>query len=189
MEKAGELLNDKKVGVIPTDTLYGIVGSALDPKSVERIYKLKNRNRSKPTIILISSYKDLKIFGIKLNKKMKSVLDKIWPGPTSVALPALREDLEYLHRGAKTLAFRFPNSPSLRKLLEISGPIIAPSANLESFPPAETIEQARSYFNEGVDFYVDGGEIRNGTPSTLILLNEEGEMKVLRQGAGIVSKI
>ena len=60
--------------VIPTDTIYGIVGSALNPQVVERIYKLRKRAQDKPMIIIMSSIDDLKKFNVKLTEKQKEFL-------------------------------------------------------------------------------------------------------------------
>lgn len=91
-----ELLSQKlrkgEIAIIPTDTIYGIVGSALSPEVVEKIYQLKSRNFKKPLIILISSLKDLSLFKIRLTQKDKDFLGKIWPGKVSVILPCLKKD-------------------------------------------------------------------------------------------------
>lgn len=189
------------VGVMPTDTIYGLVSSALDKKTVERIYKLRRRNPKKPMIILIGSLSDLRLFGIKLREKAISFLKAVWFNnpkrpifsnsyplrhsfseaselenkPTSVILPinhsrsAMRR-FQYLHRGTKTLAFRLPKPRWLRRLLTKTGPLVAPSANPEDKPPARTTKEARKYFGNRVDFYVDGGEIF-GKPSRLITVS------------------
>lgn len=174
------------VGVIPTDTLYGLVGSALNARAVERIYKLRKRDLKKPMIILISSLKDLKYFGITLGENQKKVLKKVWPGKVSVVLESKSRKIDYLLRGGKTLAFRMPNDEDLLALLEKTGPLVAPSANLAGEKPAETYSEARKYFDEKIDFYVDGGKL-SGEPSTLIELIESGKIKVLRQGAADIS--
>lgn len=155
------------VGVIPTDTIYGIVGSALDHKIVQRIYKLRKRNSKKPFIILISSAADLKSFGVKIDKYRKAFLKEAWPGPISVILPVAGKKYAYLHRGINSLAFRVPASPGLRDLLKRTGPLVAPSANREGKPPARTIKEAQKFFGSGVDFYMDAGRIV-GKASTLI---------------------
>ncbi len=72
------------VGVIPTDTLYGLVASAGNPAAVERVYRLKGRAPDKPCIILISSLADLKKFGVNPNKTDLKLLAKLWPGPVSI---------------------------------------------------------------------------------------------------------
>ncbi|MBI5765819.1 L-threonylcarbamoyladenylate synthase [Candidatus Falkowbacteria bacterium] len=107
-EEIINILKDGGIGILPTDTIYGLVGRALDPETVERIYEVRKRRPDKPFIILISSIADLKLFNIKINKKTKTILKKYWPGPVSIILPCSDEKFYYLHRGTKTLAFRLP---------------------------------------------------------------------------------
>lgn len=181
-----DVLKNGGVGVLPTDTLYGLVGSALNERAVERIYDIKKRDKTKKTIILISSKKYLKLFKIKPDGRTRKFLNKVWPNPVSVVLAlsqdeAFNKGIAYLHRNSDTLAFRVPKSKWLRKLLKKTGPLVAPSANPEGLPPAENTEQARAYFGEAVDFYIDGGELK-GQPSTIIKLDEKG-FEIRRQGA------
>ena len=176
-----EILKNGGVGVLPTDTLYGLVGSALSKKAVARIYKLRRRNPKKPTIILISSLKDLNFFNIKPNSQLKKILNRFWPGKISIILNCPSKKFLYLHRGAKTLAFRLPNKRDLVNLIKKVGPLVAPSANLEGKPPAKTISQAKKYFGDKVDFYIDAGKL-NGLPSTLIQI-KNNKILIKRKGA------
>jgi L-threonylcarbamoyladenylate synthase len=183
-KKFALLLKEGVAAVMPTDTIYGICGSALNEKTVEKIYKLRKRAPQKPMIILISGFNDLNIFGIKPNKKERDVLEKIWPGKVSVILNIKNKEkikkFEYLHRRTKTLSFRLPKSGFLSKILKISGPLVAPSANWESHIPAKTINEAKKYFGNKVVYY-DKGKIV-GKPSTLIKI-KDGKIEVLRKGA------
>lgn len=181
MSNEARLLREGGVGVLATDTLYGVVAAAENEAAVERVYALKKRTPTKPVIILIASPNDLSIFGIDLSPERRERLMQYWPGPTSVVLPCGAKVPEYLHRGTHTLAFRLPDNQALQAFLKESGPIIAPSANPEGLEPATTIEEAKAYFGAGVDFYIDSGE-RTGEPSTLISLDEQGEVTVLRKG-------
>lgn len=176
-----ELLKAGKIGVMPTDTIYGIVGSALNPETVEAIYKLRKRSSDKPFIILISFISDLQKFGIELSEQQEKFLQQNWPNPLSVILPVNNEKFNYLHRGKNSLAFRMPKDKKLLKLLEQTGPLVAPSANIEGDPPAETIDEAKKYFGGIIDFYLDMRKISE-KPSTLIELNQNGEIDLLRQG-------
>jgi L-threonylcarbamoyladenylate synthase len=178
-EKAALLLKEGAIGVIPTDTIYGICGSAKIKKTVEKIYKLRKRNPQKPSIILISSLSDLKIFGIKLKKWQKEFLNSILPAKISFVLYCSSKKFEFLHRGKKTLAFRIPSSKEILKVLKISGPLIAPSANFEGKEPSTKISEAKKYFKDKV-FYWDKGKIK-GAPSTLVDLTKK-EIKILRKG-------
>ncbi|EKD58562.1 MAG: hypothetical protein ACD_56C00097G0007 [uncultured bacterium] len=176
------------VGVFPTDTLYGLVGSALHPSAIERIYQIRKRELTKPLIVLISSIDDLKFFGAVLNSEQEKKLKKIWPGKVSLVLPCENKKIHYLLRGGKTLAFRLPAEKNILNLIKKVGPLVAPSANLAGEAPAETFLQAKKYFNEEIDFYVDFGRI-SSEPSTLIALDEKGEVELLRKGAVDISKL
>jgi len=192
-EKVIKILKNGGVGVLPTDTIYGLVGSALNKRAVERIYQLKKRSPQKPFIILIANISDLKLFGVRLVSDMcqtsvrhvsdtSLTLKRVWPGKVSVVLqcPKISKRMSYLQPLKKTLAFRLPKEKWLNGLLEKTGPLVAPSANWEGEPPAENIQQAKRYFGERVDFYVNTGKLR-GKPSTLAAL-EKGKLTVLRQG-------
>ncbi|MDO8520515.1 MAG: L-threonylcarbamoyladenylate synthase [bacterium] len=186
-DDVADMLKNGGVGVLPTDTLYGLVGSALFPDAVARIYELKERGPDKPLIVLIADIEDLEQFGVVLSEKLvgvvrrvppkadlssRGLLESYWPGPHSIILPIIDDTFEYLSRGTDSIAFRLPDKEDLRALLRETGPLVAPSANVEGKPPARTIEEAQKYFGDDVDFYVDGGELA-GKPSTILLL--EGE--------------
>ena len=175
------LLRAGKVGVIPTDTLYALAAVAMHEAAVQRVYLLKKRTPSKPCIILIDALDALSTFDVVISVTQREVLARVWPGEVSVVLACGTTAPEYLHRGTGTLAFRLPANQELRNLIRESGPLIAPSANPESFSPATTIEEAKNYFHENVDFYKDGGT-RAGMPSTLIMLGVDGKISVLRKG-------
>ncbi len=171
---------------MPTDTIYGLVGSALSKKTVTRIYFLKKRDLKKPLIILIPSISSLSLFGIELSKEEKNLLEDVWPGKVSVILPCLSKKFEYLHKGTKTLAFRVPDREFLVYMLKKTGPLVAPSANTEGKPPARNTTEAKKYFGKEVDFYLSGKSLLN-KPSTLVRI-KNGKFFVLRQGPGIVPK-
>lgn len=158
-----ERIKQGEIGVIPTDTIYGIVCSAFNENSVEKLYKIRKRSKDKPMIVLIGSVNDLKLFNI-------DAIVKNWPEKTSIVFDC--DDFEYLHRGKRSLAFRLPHNKDLIDILKISGPIVAPSANIEGGKPAENIKEAKSYFGDKIDFYLDVGTIKS-KPSKIIYLNNE----------------
>lgn len=173
-----KILRSGGIALIPTDTTYGVVGSALRSETVNEIYRLRKRNLAKPFIILIAARKDLKKFGITPTETQKKILEKVWPGPTSVVVKAPEEKFSYLHRGKNTLCFRVPAKKSLRALLRKTGPLVAPSANPEGHKVARTAAEARAYFGEHVALYQNGGVITTA-PSKIIDITG-GLEKVLR---------
>lgn len=182
-----------EVWVMPTDTIYGIVGSALNRRTVTRIYRLRKRNHKKPMIILIGAFRDLSRFGIKPDVATRRILSRFWPGPVSIILPlpsraSVLKQFHYLHRGTNALAFRLPaEAPRakaglpknwLRAMLKKTGPLVASSANHEGKPPAKTIAEAKAYFGKNVDGYLNKGTLR-GKPSKLVKI-DNGKMTILR---------
>lgn len=174
-------LKEGQIGVIPTDTIYGLVGSALSERVVKRIYKVRKRNPLKPLLILISSLNDLKQFDVALSSEDKKMLKTLWPDKVTVILPLGKEGVKkyrYLHRGTKTLAFRLPKDKTLKSTLSKTGPLVAPSANPESLIPAHTIAQAQAYFGTEIDFYIKGKVSKK--PSKIIAL-KNGLIEIIRK--------
>lgn len=167
------------IGIIPTDTIYGIVGSAMSQKTVLKIYKVRQRNLKKPMIILIPNISSLQKFGIRLDAKTRASLAKFWPGKNSIIFESPAKKFNYLSRSSNSLSFRLPKNPALRHFLAKTGPLVAPSANLEGLPPAKNIKEAQDYFGSKVDFYVDKGTLKS-KPSRLIKI-ENGKITVIRK--------
>lgn len=175
-----DLIKNQQIGVMPTDTIYGIVGSALSQEAIEKIYQVRKRTPDKPFIVLISSLADLNTFDIKLDKKYLEILNSHWPNPISIILPVPDQKWSYLHRGTNSIAFRIPKDQKLRSFLSQTGPLTAPSANPEGYPISKNILDAQNYFKDQVSFYIDNGHL-DGLPSTLVSL-EKGSLKILREG-------
>jgi L-threonylcarbamoyladenylate synthase len=176
-----EIIKKGGIGVLATDTIYGLVASALQKESVERVYAVRQRELEKPMIILISSLDDLDIFGVEINNQEKMKISSLWPGKVSVILPCHNNKLEYLHRGTKSLAFRWPKKSDLEDLIRKAGPLVAPSANISGHSPANNIKEAQKYFGNGVDYYVDEGAIASEV-STIVKFVEE-KLALKRLGA------
>lgn len=176
-----EIIMSDGVGVMPTDTLYGLVGSVYSEDAVNRIYEMKGRDAEKGLIVLIGNLKDLNIFGIKVSSKAKIFLKKFWPGKLSIIFPFNKELFPYLDRAGGTLAVRYPDKKDLQRFIRQTGPVVAPSANLQDMPPAKNINEAKNYFGNNCDFYIDGGDI-DSLPSTLMKIDGK-DIVVLREGA------
>jgi L-threonylcarbamoyladenylate synthase len=175
-QAAARQLKAGGIGVIRTDTLYGVVAAALNPEAVERVYAAKGRTPTKSPIVLIGSLAQLID---EYDEATLAHIGKLWPGKNSVILPSAHGP-EWLTRGNASIAYRLPADEQLREFLEKTGPLIAPSANSEGEPPAKTIQEAYDYFGDTIDFYVDGGEVTSETPSKLWRLQSNGELERLR---------
>ena len=173
------LLKPGAVGVIPTDTVYGVVARAADKVAVDRLYALKKRE-AKPGTIIAANIEQLVELGIK--RRYLKAVEEFWPGAVSVIIPCAEPELFYLHQGKLSLAIRIPDNAALRDLLAQAGPLVTSSANLPDESPAETVAQAKKYFGDEVDFYIDGGDLSGREPSTIIRVIDDA-IEVIRQGA------
>lgn len=177
IDAAIPLLQNGAVGIMPTDTVYGLVTIASNPQSVERFYSLKQREQ-KPGTLIAANTDQLLALGV--SQADIDQVSKWWPNPLSAVLTVNGND--YLHQSVGTLAMRVVADPQIRELLTQTGPLITSSANQPGEPPSTTIQEAITYFGDSVDFYVDGGEIKDVLPSTIIRPSADG-IEILRQGS------
>lgn len=172
-----EMLKAGAVGVLRTDTLYGIVALATNQEAVERIYAIKQRTPSKPLIVLIADQSQM---FEPAPPELTGVLDELWPGPNSIIVPSAAAP-EWITRGNGSVAYRQPDNPRLLRLLAAVGPLAAPSANPEGQPPAKSWGEAQGYFGDAVDFYVDGGVVMDDTPSRIFSFSPQtGDLEQVR---------
>jgi L-threonylcarbamoyladenylate synthase len=143
------------------------------------LYALKHREH-KPGTVVAASIDQLVELGLK--KRYLKAVEQYWPGPVSVIVPSGAPKTNYLRLGADGLAVRIVADGKLAKLLKETGPLMTSSANQPGEKPADTIEEAEMYFGRQLDFYVDGGNLRNRKPSTLIRVIDDA-VEVLREGA------
>lgn len=173
-ETVATLLNGGIV-VIRTDTIYGIIARVADKEAVEKVYAVKQRELSKQCIVLIAAAASVPAHAELI--RHYSETEKI---PTSVVVPASDEP-EWIVRGGDSVAYRIVRNELLKQVIEQVGPVIAPSANPESKTPARNITEAKKYFGDTVDLYVDGGEVpRTVHASQIIRVKPDGTLDHLR---------
>jgi L-threonylcarbamoyladenylate synthase len=170
------LLKEKKIGIIPCDTIYGIVGIAPDTDSAIR--DAKNRTETNPFLMLthstefISSYSDA---------SLPNDLRKYWPGPLTILFPKKNSD--------KKIAFRMPDNQFLIEILQtINAPLFSTSVNISGKPFLSTIKEIIKEFKDKVDFILDAGDLKGGVPSTIIDSTTD-PYTVIRQGELVLKDI
>lgn len=182
-EKLIPLIKSSTVGVLPTDTVYGLVALASNEAATNRLYKLKQRDQ-KPGTLLASSIDQLVTLGVKA-RYLKAV-EQYWPNPISIVIP-LGTALPYLHQGLYSIAIRIPADPAIQTLLQATGPLITSRANPTGKPPANTVQAAQKYFGDSVDFYVEGGDLSSRQASTIIRIVDDA-VEVLRKGSIMIDE-
>ena len=177
-KKLAALLHGGAIGILPTDTVYGLV-SVIAPQPIERLYATKPRQSHAGTVIA-SSVDDLIALG--LDGTALRHVSPLWPAPLSVVVAAQHVP-EFLREERGSLAVRIPENKALRSLLQKTGPLMTTSANKHGEKTTATISAAQHIFSDSVDFYVDGGDLSNRPPSTIITVDARGAITVLREGA------
>ena len=171
------------IGVLPTDTVYGLVCVARNQEAVARLYEAKHRER-KPGTIIAASTQQLVSLGLK--KRYLTAVEQFWPGAVTVIIPTDNPTLSYLDQGVGSVAVRVVSDVAVASLLEQTGPLLTSSANMPGEAPAATVGEAQAYFGNTIDFYVDGGDLSDREPSTIIRVIDDA-VEVVRQGAVVVN--
>ena len=173
-----QLIKSGAIGVLPTDTVYGLVGSARTPSILDQINVLKGREQKAGTM-LAGSVDQLIEFG--LDPKALNKVAYLWPNPISVVIDCDTSVINQI-QGSGSVAVRIPANEQLRSLLLATGPLVTSSANLSGKQVVSKIEQATKIFGENVSFYVDGGDLSDNAASTIVKLSGD-KLTIIRQGS------
>ncbi len=153
-KQALKLILNNELVIIPTDTVYGLMCRYDSKSAVEKIYKLKKRDRKKPLILLgynwnaLKKFVDLRKISIKTCRGMSQLMKEQWPGPLTLVLPASKKVPAYLNKGYKTIGIRVPNNKFLLSLLKsCPGKVLAStSANISGKTNVNDIAQGVKLF-------------------------------------------
>ncbi len=188
MEKAAEVIRQGGLVAIPTETVYGLAGSALLEESAHRIYEAKGRPSDNPLIVHIAGPEDAEKIAYP-TEAFDRLARTFMPGPLTVVLPKRKNIPDAVTGGLPTVAVRCPSNPVAHRLIEISGhPIAAPSANRSGFPSPTTAQHVLQDLDGRIDMILDGGPCEIGLESTVVRLDGD-ECTVLRPGAVTVEML
>lgn len=157
----------------PTETVYGLGGSALSDRASRAIYTAKNRPADNPLIVHVSSLAQLeRRLGLKVPEAYTPLLDHFWPGPLTIVLPVDKEKSpvsSVCTHGQNTVAVRMPAHPVARALIALSDiPLAAPSANASTRPSPTRAQHVLTDLNGRIPLILDGGACDVGLESTVV---------------------
>lgn len=182
LEDAAEIIKRGGLVVFPTETVYGLGADATNPDATTKIYQAKGRPSDNPLIIHISTPEDVERYAFA-NSTYYYLAEHFMPGPLTVILPAKDSVPRTTRGGLETVAVRCPENEIARELIKLSGvAIAAPSANLSGSPSPTTFEYALADMNGRVDAIIDGGDCDFGLESTIVSINGENKLTLLRPG-------
>lgn len=181
MKTIANKIIDGGIGVIPTDTVYGLVCDALNIDSVDKIYKLKKRDYNKPLVILISNIEMLKRCVKNINELEFDIINRYWPGELTIVFKKSNYIPDIVAGGTDEIAIRMPNNIELIELIDsIDRPLVATSANVSSKETITNIEMLEDSIKNNIDFIIDGGNINNNASTIIKVI--DNKIKVYREG-------
>ncbi|WP_229712407.1 L-threonylcarbamoyladenylate synthase [Cloacibacillus porcorum] len=182
-ERGAEIIRAGGLVAFPTETVYGLGANALDAEAVKRIYETKGRPSDNPLILHVSSIAMTERL-VEINWRARLLMEKFWPGPLSIVLPAKEIVPARTRGGLPTAAVRMPDTAVALALIEKSGlPIAAPSANISGRPSPTDAATVRQEIGDIIPLVIDGGDTRLGLESTVIDMT--GEHPVLLRPGGL----
>jgi len=170
------------VVAIPTETVYGLAASLSKGHAIERIFSLKGRPNDNPLIVHLADYSQVPDYAKEMPDGFDQLARCFWPGPLTVVLPAIKKQVpDIVRAGLSTVALRIPGHPITRRVLEQTGPLVMPSANLSGKPSATSPDHVAHDFGQGLPV-LDGGESWKGVESTILLFRKR-KWEIVRLGA------
>ncbi len=182
IQHAAALLRTGEVIGMPTETVYGLAGNALNEDAILKIYTVKNRPKFDPLISHTNDLQKVRQWVKTLPSKAEQLADAFWPGPLTMLLEKKPEIPDLLTSGLPRMAFRIPNHPlTLDLLAQLDFPLAAPSANPFGYVSPTSAQHVNDQLGDKIPFILDGGECTVGIEST-ILGFEGNEVIVYRLG-------
>ena len=189
LEFAANVIKAGGLVVFPTETVYGLGADATRSESVKKIYAAKGRPSDNPLIIHVATPEDAERYAYT-SKTYYRIAEKFMPGPITVILTAKNTVPKTTRGGLETVAVRCPENSIARKLIELSDTAIAaPSANLSGTPSPTSASHVINDMTGRVDVIIDGGDSEIGIESTIVKIEDDGTLTLLRPGKITVDEL
>ncbi|GAB4334630.1 MAG: L-threonylcarbamoyladenylate synthase [Flammeovirgaceae bacterium] len=189
ISKAIELLRDGEVVAIPTETVYGLAGNALNEKAVAKIFSIKNRPSFDPLIVHTDSIEKVKSFVTEFPPFAQKLAERFWAGALTLLLPKKSIIPDLVTSALPNVAVRIPNHPlTLELLSKIDFPLAAPSANPFGYISPTNASHVQKSLGDKIPLILDGGDCQIGIESTIVGF-PEGKPTIFRKGGISVEAI
>jgi len=189
IQKAKALLEQGELVAIPTETVYGLAGNALNADAVTKIFKVKERPQFDPLIVHVPDLATAGKYVEKIPAEAARLADKFWPGPLTLLLNRKSIIPDLVTSGLETVGIRCPDHSLTRTLLQtLSFPLAAPSANPFGYISPTRPEHVNDQLGDKISYILDGGVCTVGIESTIVGFENE-KPTVYRMGGLSVEAI
>ncbi|REK69495.1 L-threonylcarbamoyladenylate synthase [Paenibacillus paeoniae] len=184
LREAADRLRLGGLVAFPTETVYGLGANACSTEAVAGIYQAKGRPSDNPLIVHVASEADLDELVFPYPSLAGRLMERFWPGPLTIVLPVRPGVLSPLvTANLSTVGIRMPDHPAALELIQLAGcPVAAPSANRSGRPSPTVADHVLEDLNGRIDGIVDGGATGVGLESTVVELEGECAIRILRPG-------
>jgi L-threonylcarbamoyladenylate synthase len=188
-EEAAARLGRGELVALPTETVYGLGGNALNEAAVAGIFRAKDRPRFDPLILHQFASDRILAFAAEVPAPARRLAENCWPGPLTLVLPRATVVPDLVTAGLDTVALRVPAHPLTRQVLRmVDFAVAAPSANPFGFVSPTTAAHVAEQLGDRIDYILDGGPCRVGVESTIVGF-PGGTVTVYRKGGTPVERI
>ena len=187
IERAKALLMAGELVAIPTETVYGLAGNALNLASVAKIFEVKERPQFDPLIVHVPDLAAVDLYARTVPDEAKLLAKHFWPGPLTLLLPKKNIIPDLVTSGLDSVGLRCPHHPLTNKLLRaVPFPIAAPSANPFGYVSPTRPEHVEEQLGHKIAYILDGGPCHIGVESTI--LGFEGDRPIIFRLGGIAQE-
>ena len=182
-------LNQGELVAIPTETVYGLAGSAFNEQAIQKIFQLKNRPTCNPLILHTHCISEVSKFVKEIPPNALKLAEAFWPGPLTLLLPKKSIIPNSVTSGSHLVAVRIPNhTVTLNLLKQLDFPLVAPSANPYTRISPTNSKMVDDYFGDALPCILEGDICSKGIESTIVGFHENAPV-IYRQGAISVDAI
>jgi len=181
--KAAEFIKSGEIVGIPTETVYGLGADASNEEAVAMVFRAKGRPADNPLIVHLADFSQAVKYTSSIPELAYKLAERFCPGPLTMVLPKNDRIPMITSGGLDTVGIRVPSHPVMHRIIELSGcPIAAPSANTSGYPSPTSASHVMRDMNGKIAAVVDGGSSEFGVESTVISIESENTVRILRPG-------
>lgn len=188
IKAAKEALALGRAVVIPTDTSYAIAVRAMDEKSVNLLWKIKNQTPKTPLTIFVANIGLLHKFCAGITDETKTKFLNFWPGSLTIINKGLNNLLWNKGIIPNVVSVRMPLHPVVTEILGDEEIVATTSPNKIGQSLGTNIAEIKAQFGNEIAVYLDAGTLNPNTLSSILDLSTELPV-LLREGSISLNEI
>lgn len=176
-----DVIKAKQLAIVPTDTVYGIIGDALDEAVIHKVYEAKKRDYSKPLILMVCDISMLKKYVLEINDLEQRLIERFWPGKLTILFKKNELISDLITSGSDLVGIRFPDNKELVDVIKkLDKPLISTSCNISTRDVITNVSLIEKELLDKISYVYDCGEMSD--VSSTIVQVVDNKINILREG-------